>query len=189
MFLVQITLSGLLNFIDGLWSNCGDERIIVFTTNHKEKLDPALLRPGRMDMHIHMSYCTNQSFKILAFNYLGVSDHRLFGEIEGLIKNVEVTPAEVAEELMRSEDAEVVLEGVLNLLKRKADEANEIKEEKSPSTPEDDEKEEIEDKKVDEGEIQEAKRLRTEVLVHTLRNQRRGRMRIGRPNRGRGGRW
>ncbi|KAJ6367141.1 hypothetical protein OIU77_003506 [Salix suchowensis] len=51
-------LSGLLNFIDGLWSSCGDERIIVFTTGHKENPDPALLRPGRMDMHIHMSYCT-----------------------------------------------------------------------------------------------------------------------------------
>ncbi|CAN6205544.1 unnamed protein product [Urochloa humidicola] len=47
-----ITLSGLLNFIDGLWSTCGEQRIIVFTTNYKERLDPALLRPGRMDMHI-----------------------------------------------------------------------------------------------------------------------------------------
>lgn len=35
----QVTLSGLLNFIDGLWSSCGDERIMVFTTNQKEKLD------------------------------------------------------------------------------------------------------------------------------------------------------
>ncbi|KAH9696272.1 hypothetical protein KPL71_023117 [Citrus sinensis] len=34
-----VTRSGLLNFIDGLWSSCGDERIIVFTTNQKEKLD------------------------------------------------------------------------------------------------------------------------------------------------------
>ncbi|CAN0861614.1 Protein HYPER-SENSITIVITY-RELATED 4 [Linum grandiflorum] len=54
----RVSLSGLLNFIDGLWSSCGDERIIVFTTNHKEKLDPALLRPGRMDVHINLSYCT-----------------------------------------------------------------------------------------------------------------------------------
>ncbi|XP_020417843.1 AAA-ATPase At3g50940 [Prunus persica] len=50
----QVTLSRLLNLIDGLWSCCTDERIIIFTTNHKEKLDPALVRPGRMDMHIHM---------------------------------------------------------------------------------------------------------------------------------------
>ncbi|XP_052203896.1 AAA-ATPase At2g18193-like isoform X2 [Diospyros lotus] len=59
----QLTLSGLLNFADGIWSNCGDGRIIVFTTNHKDRLDPALLRPGRMDLHIHMSYCTADGFR------------------------------------------------------------------------------------------------------------------------------
>ncbi|CAM8878143.1 unnamed protein product [Rhodiola kirilowii] len=118
--LSTLTLSGLLNFIDGLWSSCGDERIIVFTTNHKEKLDQALLRPGRMDVHIHMSYCTPAGFKILASNYLDVKDtHPLFEEIEKLMILAKVTPAEVAEELMRSEDPEIALDGVLNLLKRK----------------------------------------------------------------------
>ncbi|KAG6411794.1 hypothetical protein SASPL_129878 [Salvia splendens] len=66
-----ITLSGLLNFTDGLWSCCGSERIFVFTTNHIEKLDPALLRSGRMDMHIHMSYCSLPALNILLKNYLG----------------------------------------------------------------------------------------------------------------------
>ncbi|MED6220951.1 hypothetical protein PIB30_049707 [Stylosanthes scabra] len=119
---VQLTLSGLLNFIDGLWSSCGDERIIIFTTNHKERLDPALLRPGRMDMHIHMSYCSFQAFKILASNYLDIpttDHHPLFPEIEGLIEDTQITPAHVAEELMKSEDTEVALQGFLNLLKRK----------------------------------------------------------------------
>ncbi|XP_021274952.1 AAA-ATPase At5g17760-like isoform X2 [Herrania umbratica] len=123
---VQLTLSGLLNFIDGLWSSCGDERIIIFTTNHKDRLDPALLRPGRMDMHIHMSYCKPQGFKLLASNYLGIRDHHhLFGEIEGLLKNTEVTPAQVAEELMKSEDADIALGGLVKLLKRKKLEGNE----------------------------------------------------------------
>ncbi|KAJ4828175.1 hypothetical protein Tsubulata_025052, partial [Turnera subulata] len=67
----EVTLSGFLNFIDGLWSSCGYERIIVFTTSHKEKLDTHLLRAGRMDMHIHLSYC-NLGFKMLASNYLGI---------------------------------------------------------------------------------------------------------------------
>lgn len=35
----EVTLSGLLNFIDGIWSACGEERVIVFTTNHVDKLD------------------------------------------------------------------------------------------------------------------------------------------------------
>ncbi|KAK7360076.1 hypothetical protein VNO77_02049 [Canavalia gladiata] len=117
---VQLSLSGLLNFIDGLWSSCGDERIIIFTTNHKERLDPALLRPGRMDMHIHLSYCSYHGFKVLASNYLDISsDHNLLGEIEGLIEDTQITPAQVAEELMKSEDADVALQGFVNLLKRK----------------------------------------------------------------------
>ncbi|KAF5203471.1 Aaa-atpase [Thalictrum thalictroides] len=115
----QFTLSGLLNFIDGLWSSCGDERIIIFTTNYKDRLDPALLRPGRMDMHIHMSYCTPCGFKLLASNYLQIQNHPLFEEIELLMKNVNVTPAEVAEELMKSDDAKTSLEGLINFLQRK----------------------------------------------------------------------
>ncbi|CAK9183502.1 unnamed protein product [Ilex paraguariensis] len=116
----QLSLSELLNFIDGLWSSCGDERIIVFTTNHKERLDPALLRPGRMDMHIHMSYCTPCGFKILASNYLGLGEgHCMFSEIETLITEVEVTPAEVAEELMKSEDTNIALAGLLTFLQKK----------------------------------------------------------------------
>ncbi|KAI3502868.1 hypothetical protein L1887_31238 [Cichorium endivia] len=123
----QLSLSGLLNFIDGLWSCCGDERIIIFTTNHKEKLDPALLRPGRMDVHIHMSYLTADGFKTLAANYLNIHDHHWrFEEIEELIKGTDqVTPAEVAEELMKSENQEVVLEGLVKFLKLKKSEQNE----------------------------------------------------------------
>ncbi|KAM0984327.1 hypothetical protein ACFX15_011370 [Malus domestica] len=115
----QLTLSGLLNFTDGLWSSCGDERIIVFTTNYKEKLDPALLRPGRMDMHIHMSYCTPSGFKILASNYLGIKTHHLFDEIEEFLKQLEVTPAEIAEQLMKSEEADKALAGLAAFLKNK----------------------------------------------------------------------
>ncbi|KAG7565229.1 ATPase AAA-type core [Arabidopsis suecica] len=114
-----VTLSGLLNFVDGLWSSCGNERIIVFTTNYREKLDPALLRPGRMDMHIHMSYCTPAAFKVLASNYLEIQDHILFEQIEELIREIEVTPAEVAEQLMRSDSVDKVLQGLVEFLKGK----------------------------------------------------------------------
>ncbi|MCL7046441.1 hypothetical protein MKW94_001998 [Papaver nudicaule] len=124
----ELTLSGLLNFIDGIWSSCGDERIIVFTTNHKDKLDPALLRPGRMDKHIHMSYITPPGFRILASNYLSVDEHQLFGEIEELIQDSETTPAEVAEELMKSDDADVSLNGLVEFLKKKILEAKQLKE-------------------------------------------------------------
>ncbi|XP_075105612.1 AAA-ATPase At3g50940-like [Nicotiana tabacum] len=112
----KVTLSGLLNFIDGLWSSCGDERIIIFTTNHIEKLDPALLRPGRMDMHIHMSYCTPCGFRLLAANYLGITENKLFKIIEELIETAMVTPAEVAEQLLKEDEIEISLNGLINFL-------------------------------------------------------------------------
>lgn len=42
-----LTLSDILEVLDGI--NDMDGRVIIFTTNHKEILDPALLRPGRID--------------------------------------------------------------------------------------------------------------------------------------------
>lgn len=117
----QVTLSGLLNFVDGLWSSCGDERIIIFTTNHKERLDPALLRPGRMDVHIHMSYCTPCGFKLLASNYLGFTEHPLFPCVEALIEKARVTPAEVGEQLLRYEEPESALTGLIEFLEDKSE--------------------------------------------------------------------
>ncbi|KAK9232720.1 hypothetical protein WN943_022968 [Citrus x changshan-huyou] len=124
----KVTLSGLLNFIDGLWSCCSEGRIIIFTTNHKEKLDPALLRPGRMDMHIHMSYCTASVFEQLAFNYLGISHHHLFEQIEEMLMKVNVTPAEVAGELMKSKCkyAEISLQGIVKFLHAKMNEQHKV---------------------------------------------------------------
>ncbi|CAD6217888.1 unnamed protein product [Miscanthus lutarioriparius] len=115
----QVTLSGLLNFIDGLWSTSGEERIIVFTTNYKDRLDPALLRPGRMDMHIYMGYCGWEAFKTLAHNYFLVDDHPLFPEIQELLSQVEVTPAAVTEMLLRSNNADVALRGLMEFLEEK----------------------------------------------------------------------
>jgi len=46
----RVSLSGLLNVIDGVASPEG--RVLILTTNHPEKLDAALIRPGRVDMKI-----------------------------------------------------------------------------------------------------------------------------------------
>ncbi|XP_057738118.1 AAA-ATPase At3g28580-like [Arachis stenosperma] len=96
----KVTLSGLLNIIDGIWSACGGEKIMIFTTNFVEKLDPALIRRGRMDKHIELSYCRYEAFKILAKNYLDLEYHNLFPTIEKLLEMTNMTPADVAENLM-----------------------------------------------------------------------------------------
>ncbi|KAH6884968.1 P-loop containing nucleoside triphosphate hydrolase protein [Thelonectria olida] len=46
----SVTLFGLLNAIDGVASQEG--RLLIMTTNHIEKLDDALIRPGRIDMEV-----------------------------------------------------------------------------------------------------------------------------------------
>ncbi|KAF2107916.1 mitochondrial chaperone Bcs1 [Lophiotrema nucula] len=51
-----VTFSGLLNALDGVAS--AEERIIFLTTNHVERLDEALIRPGRVDMTIRLGEAT-----------------------------------------------------------------------------------------------------------------------------------
>lgn len=102
----SITLSGLLNFTDGLWSCCGSERIFVFTTNHIEKLDSALLRCGRMDMHIFMSYCSHPALMILMRNYLGYDESNLDADVlkqlAEVVDKAEMTPADISEVLIKN---------------------------------------------------------------------------------------
>ncbi|KAL0730618.1 hypothetical protein Bca4012_026711 [Brassica carinata] len=114
-----ISLSGLLNFVDGLWSSCGEEKIIIFTTNHKEMLDPALLRPGRIDVHILMDYCTPLVFNKLVSLYLKIDGHILCDAIEKLFLEVSITPAEITQQLMASKDADISLKGVIEFLETK----------------------------------------------------------------------
>lgn len=118
----RITLSGLLNFTDGLWSCCGNERILIFTTNHVDKLDAALLRPGRMDLHIHMSYCTYSAFKSLSLNYLTLENHHLFPKVEKLIRNgAKITPAQVSEILIQNRDnSDDAMENLVSFLEHRA---------------------------------------------------------------------
>ena len=54
----RISLSGLLNVLDGVASHEG--RVLIMTTNHREKFDEALIRPGRVDMSVEFSLANTQ---------------------------------------------------------------------------------------------------------------------------------
>ncbi|RAL66378.1 hypothetical protein DID88_006071 [Monilinia fructigena] len=56
-----ISLSGLLNIIDGVASHEG--RVLVMTTNHPEKLDEALIRPGRVDHQVAFTNATRHQIQ------------------------------------------------------------------------------------------------------------------------------
>ena len=50
----RLDLAGLLNVLDGV-VDCPN-RILIMTTNHPEKLDAALIRPGRIDKILKLDY-------------------------------------------------------------------------------------------------------------------------------------
>jgi hypothetical protein len=52
----SLNLSTFLNVLDGPLAK--EDRLLIMTTNHPEKLDPALLRPGRIDRIVEIGYLT-----------------------------------------------------------------------------------------------------------------------------------
>uniref|UniRef100_A0A5B7B3M4 AAA+ ATPase domain-containing protein n=1 Tax=Davidia involucrata TaxID=16924 RepID=A0A5B7B3M4_DAVIN len=93
-----VSLSGILNFMDGILSCCGEERVMVFTMNCKDQIDPTVLRPGRIDVHIHFPLCDFSAFKILANSYLGLKEHKLFPQVEEIFQTgATLSPAEIGE--------------------------------------------------------------------------------------------
>uniref|UniRef100_A0AAV2K109 ATPase AAA-type core domain-containing protein n=1 Tax=Knipowitschia caucasica TaxID=637954 RepID=A0AAV2K109_KNICA len=53
----RLTFSGLLNSLDGVASS--EARILFMTTNYIERLDPALVRPGRVDLKQYIGPCSH----------------------------------------------------------------------------------------------------------------------------------
>jgi chaperone BCS1 len=99
-----ITLSGLLNALDGVSSREG--RILFLTTNHPERLDPALVRPGRVDRSFHLGHTTSgQARRLFAWFYGGGAHDaeiaRLAIAFAGRISEGRVPMAAVQEHLLR----------------------------------------------------------------------------------------
>ena len=63
----KLNLSGLLNVLDGVVDTPG--RVVVMTTNHPEKLDPALIRPGRINKRIHLGFVDAETLLQMAKHY------------------------------------------------------------------------------------------------------------------------
>lgn len=65
----SVTFSGFLNALDGVAS--GEERIIFMTTNHVDRLDPALIRPGRVDLNQLIDDATPEQASVLFKRFYG----------------------------------------------------------------------------------------------------------------------
>ncbi|KAI9758068.1 MAG: hypothetical protein M4579_003199 [Chaenotheca gracillima] len=68
----NVTFSGLLNALDGVAS--AEERIVFLTTNHVERLDEALVRPGRVDMTVRLGEAS--------VSQIGQMWDRFYGEVD-----------------------------------------------------------------------------------------------------------
>merc|ERR1719382_1583367 len=79
----DLNLAGLLNVLDGVVDSPG--RIVVMTTNHPDRLDPALIRPGRINKRIHLGFVKASSVCLMAEHYMraGLTDEqrRRLGEV------------------------------------------------------------------------------------------------------------
>jgi chaperone BCS1 len=100
-----VTLSGLLNALDGVSSR--DGRVLFLTTNHPERLDPALLRPGRVDRKIELGYATSDQARRLFlwfFQECGLSHCELAREADRFAAQVpqgKIAMAAIQEHLLR----------------------------------------------------------------------------------------
>lgn len=92
-----VTMSALLNVIDGVIAT--DGRILVMTTNHSEKLDPALVRPGRVDHRLRFG-----PIGPAEINRMFARFHPEAGPIDGLGPE-EILPAELQGVLMAHADS------------------------------------------------------------------------------------
>lgn len=70
----KLTFSGLLNAIDGVAAPEG--HVLIMTTNHPENLDPALTRPGRCDVRVHLQNATQEQAERLFLRFFpGATSH------------------------------------------------------------------------------------------------------------------
>ena len=67
----KIDLSFLLNLLDGILESPG--RIVIMTSNHPEKLDHALIRPGRIDIIANFKKCTRETIFQMMEHFYDVS--------------------------------------------------------------------------------------------------------------------
>ncbi|KAK6041074.1 ATPase, AAA family [Cooperia oncophora] len=94
--MTRVTFSGLLNSIDGV--GCAEERILFMTTNHVDRLDPALIRPGRVDRKQFFGNVTEGMAMKMFTRFYGLSSSDpLCKEFVARVKSLgrELSPAEV----------------------------------------------------------------------------------------------
>eukprot|EP01006_Ploeotia_vitrea_P000497 TRINITY_DN103155_c0_g1_i1.p1 TRINITY_DN103155_c0_g1~~TRINITY_DN103155_c0_g1_i1.p1 ORF type:complete len:540 (+),score=69.15 TRINITY_DN103155_c0_g1_i1:35-1654(+) len=104
-----LTLSTLLNVLDGLLEL--SEQIVIMTSNFPEKLDKALVRPGRVDLHVKFTKCDDQMTReILGLFY----DETPTKEEVPAFPHERWSPAEVCQICFQSKEMKEASKRILN---------------------------------------------------------------------------
>lgn len=94
----RLTMKCFLNAIDGIRSRSNGS-IMIFTTNHPDKLDPALLRAGRIDLKIELGPLTRDDIKRMFRVFYPVSTLNKRSDEEAEETNIEATKDSDKEEV------------------------------------------------------------------------------------------
>jgi hypothetical protein len=86
----RITLDDILNLWDGLKETPG--RILGISSNHYDKLDPALIRPGRIDITMKLDNVTRETIGQMFHHYFGIEADK---DILDKIPDKVYSPAEI----------------------------------------------------------------------------------------------
>jgi len=91
----RLTFSGLLNAIDGVTSTEG--RIVFMTTNYVDRLDPALIRPGRVDLMQYIGHSTEKQCISMFNRFYPDAPAGMAGEFASLVAQtgVNVSAAQI----------------------------------------------------------------------------------------------
>ncbi len=107
----NIHLDDLLNIIDGIKEAPG--RILIISSNHYDKLDDALTRPGRIDLTIKMD---NASRRTIAEMYRHFYQADLASNVVDAIKDRVFSPAQVINQyILHKDDPDAFIQGVTNI--------------------------------------------------------------------------
>ncbi|XP_034238125.1 mitochondrial chaperone BCS1 isoform X2 [Thrips palmi] len=110
----RVTLSGLLNCLDGVAST--EARIVFMTTNHIERLDKALVRPGRVDMKEKIGHCSSDQLRRMFLRFYPEESTRAKQYVDIITKTGKpISPAQVQGLFMLfKDDPEAVLKNAHN---------------------------------------------------------------------------
>jgi len=83
----RLTLSGLLNALDGVAST--EARVLFMTTNYIDRLDKALIRPGRVDMKEHIGYASHYQMAAMFSKFYPEEPESKAGEFADKLSSLE----------------------------------------------------------------------------------------------------